>query len=212
MLLTILIETTACPVSSPAVFSSYTSSAFSTPLSRLLSSYLLIPLFRFLLLLLYICLFYLIFILFRPDVAGMLDWALVGMYPETSSQTTCQGIFGHSRLNSLSHCGLILASEEKAASTTTKSILLLVLPLLLILLQDKRGDLCNRGEYRSVRVLGFNWSPRTGGSWVRSRLKGIRERKRSCPAFDIRTLTAALIAVQGVGTVRLPSGDCSSSS
>ena len=73
MLLTLLTETTACPVSSPAVFSSYTSSAFSTPLSRLLSSYLLIPPFRFLLFFLYICLFHFIFILFRPDVAGMLD-------------------------------------------------------------------------------------------------------------------------------------------
>ena len=33
----------------------------------------------------------------------------VETYPETSSHATCQGTFGHSRLNSLSHCGLILA-------------------------------------------------------------------------------------------------------
>ena len=32
----------------------------------------------------------------------------VGTYQETSSHVTRQGIFGHSRLNSLSHCGLIL--------------------------------------------------------------------------------------------------------
>ena len=33
----------------------------------------------------------------------------VGTYPETSSHATCQGTLGHSRLRSLSHCGLILA-------------------------------------------------------------------------------------------------------
>ena len=32
----------------------------------------------------------------------------VGTNPETSSRATCQGTFGHSRLSSLSHCGLIL--------------------------------------------------------------------------------------------------------
>ena len=31
-----------------------------------------------------------------------------GTYPETSSHAACQGTFGHSRLSSLSHCGLIL--------------------------------------------------------------------------------------------------------
>ena len=31
----------------------------------------------------------------------------VGTVPETSSHATCQGTFGHSRLSSLSHCGLI---------------------------------------------------------------------------------------------------------
>ena len=33
----------------------------------------------------------------------------VGTYLETNSHATCQGTFGHSRLSSLSHCGLILA-------------------------------------------------------------------------------------------------------
>ena len=33
----------------------------------------------------------------------------VGTYPKTSSHAACQGTFGHSRLSSLSHCGLILA-------------------------------------------------------------------------------------------------------
>ena len=33
----------------------------------------------------------------------------VGTYPETTSHTTCQGTFSHSRLRSWSHCGLILA-------------------------------------------------------------------------------------------------------
>ena len=36
----------------------------------------------------------------------------VGTYPETSSHSTGQGIFGHSRLSSLSHCGLILAKNS----------------------------------------------------------------------------------------------------
>ena len=33
----------------------------------------------------------------------------VGTYQETSSHATRQGTFSHSRLSSLSHCGLILA-------------------------------------------------------------------------------------------------------
>ena len=33
----------------------------------------------------------------------------VGTYPETSSHATCQRTIGHSRLSSLSHCGLNLA-------------------------------------------------------------------------------------------------------
>ena len=33
----------------------------------------------------------------------------VGTYPATSLHATCQEILGHSRLSSLSHCGLILA-------------------------------------------------------------------------------------------------------
>ena len=40
----------------------------------------------------------------------------VGTYPETSSHATCQGTLGHSRLSSMSHCGLILAKK----TTTTK--------------------------------------------------------------------------------------------
>ena len=32
-----------------------------------------------------------------------------GLYQETSSHATRQGALGHSRLSSLSHCGLILA-------------------------------------------------------------------------------------------------------
>ena len=67
----------------------------------------------------------------------------VGAYQETSSHATRQGTLGHSRLSSLSHCGLILTyimttlkkkrrrgmnrrafpknprSEEKATTTTT---------------------------------------------------------------------------------------------
>ena len=35
----------------------------------------------------------------------------VGTYPETSSLATRQGTLGHSRLSSLSHCGLILAKR-----------------------------------------------------------------------------------------------------
>ena len=33
----------------------------------------------------------------------------VGNHPEASSHATCQGTLDHSRLSSLSHCGLILA-------------------------------------------------------------------------------------------------------
>ena len=35
----------------------------------------------------------------------------VETYQETSSRTTRQGTLGHSRLSSLSHCGLILAQR-----------------------------------------------------------------------------------------------------
>ena len=35
----------------------------------------------------------------------------VGTYPETSSRATCQSTFGHSRLSSLIHYGLILAQR-----------------------------------------------------------------------------------------------------
>ena len=49
---------------------------------------------------------------------------IVGTYPERSSHATCQGTFGHSRLSSLSHCGLILAksriSVPKLISTSKK--------------------------------------------------------------------------------------------
>ena len=37
----------------------------------------------------------------------------VGTYQETSRHTTRQGTLGHSRLSSLSHCGLILAEGEE---------------------------------------------------------------------------------------------------
>ena len=33
----------------------------------------------------------------------------LGIYQETSSRASRQGTLGHSRLSSLSHCGLILA-------------------------------------------------------------------------------------------------------
>ena len=36
----------------------------------------------------------------------------VGIYQETSSHATRLGTLGHSRLSSLSHCGLILASHH----------------------------------------------------------------------------------------------------
>ena len=35
----------------------------------------------------------------------------VGTYPETSSLATCHETIGHSRLSSLSHCGLILVQK-----------------------------------------------------------------------------------------------------
>ena len=49
----------------------------------------------------------------------------VGIYQETSSHATRQGTLGHSRLSSLSHCGLILAyrvgiSGRKLISTLKK--------------------------------------------------------------------------------------------
>ena len=37
-------------------------------------------------------------------------------YPETSSHATCQGTFGHGRLSSLSHCGLILPGLKSGIS------------------------------------------------------------------------------------------------
>ena len=37
-----------------------------------------------------------------------LSWHRVETYPETSSHATYQETLGHSRLSSLSHCGLIL--------------------------------------------------------------------------------------------------------
>ena len=45
----------------------------------------------------------------RSELTTSLSGYSVRTYPETSSHATCQGTFGHSRLNSLSHCGLILA-------------------------------------------------------------------------------------------------------
>ena len=36
----------------------------------------------------------------------------VGTHKETSSHATRQGALGHSRLSSLSHCGLILALKK----------------------------------------------------------------------------------------------------
>ena len=53
----------------------------------------------------------------------------VGTYQETSLHATRQGTLGHSRLSSLSHCGLILAPGPKSGisvrellSTLKKSI------------------------------------------------------------------------------------------
>ena len=46
-----------------------------------------------------------------------LSWHSVGTYPETNSHATCQGTFGHSRLSSLNHCGLILAQRVELVYT-----------------------------------------------------------------------------------------------
>ena len=40
----------------------------------------------------------------------------VGTYQETSSHATRQGTLGHSRLSSLSHCGLILVFKKSGIS------------------------------------------------------------------------------------------------
>ena len=45
----------------------------------------------------------------RSGLTTPLSRHSVRTYPETSSHATCQGTSGHSRLSSLSHCGLILA-------------------------------------------------------------------------------------------------------
>ena len=42
----------------------------------------------------------------------------VGTYQETSSHATRQETLGHSRLNSLSHCGLILAERVELVCAT----------------------------------------------------------------------------------------------
>ena len=44
----------------------------------------------------------------RNGLAMPLSRHSVGTSPKTSSHATCQGTFGHSRLSTLSHCGLIL--------------------------------------------------------------------------------------------------------
>ena len=43
-----------------------------------------------------------------------------GTYQETSSHATCQGTYGHSRLSSLSHCGLILTKRVKLVCASLK--------------------------------------------------------------------------------------------
>ena len=45
----------------------------------------------------------------RSGLTGPLSGHSVGTYQKMSSYATCQGTFGHSRLSSLRHCGLILA-------------------------------------------------------------------------------------------------------
>ena len=45
----------------------------------------------------------------RSGLTMSLSRHSVGTYPETSSYATRQGTFSHSRLSSLSHCGLIFA-------------------------------------------------------------------------------------------------------
>ena len=52
----------------------------------------------------------------RPRSTLGHDRATVGTYSETRSRATCQGTFGHSRLRSLSHCGLILAKKKEKKS------------------------------------------------------------------------------------------------
>ena len=51
-----------------------------------------------------------------PTKSEWADYAAVqaqcGNLSETSSHATCQGTFGHSRLSSLSHCGLSLAEKK----------------------------------------------------------------------------------------------------
>ena len=47
----------------------------------------------------------------RSGLTMKLSRHSVGTYQETSSHATCQGTLSHSRLNSLSHCGLILAKR-----------------------------------------------------------------------------------------------------
>ena len=44
----------------------------------------------------------------RSGMTMPLSWHRVETYPETSSHATYQETLGHSRLSSLSHCGLIL--------------------------------------------------------------------------------------------------------
>ena len=46
----------------------------------------------------------------------------VGTFPETSSHATCQGTLGHSRLSSMSHCGLILAEKKKKKGAGGESV------------------------------------------------------------------------------------------
>ena len=45
----------------------------------------------------------------RSGLTMLLSRDSVGNYPKTSSRATLQGTLGHTRLSSLSHCGLILA-------------------------------------------------------------------------------------------------------
>ena len=45
----------------------------------------------------------------------------VGTYPETNSHATCQRTFGHSRLSSLSHCGVELVCELISTEKKKKS-------------------------------------------------------------------------------------------
>ena len=54
----------------------------------------------------------------RSGVTTRLSRYSVGISPKTSSHATCQGKFGHSRLTSLSHCGLILALKVELVCTS----------------------------------------------------------------------------------------------